>query len=542
MLGSAACVTRVGALAAALVVVGACAGQRGADPGATSRSLPTGPAHQLSDTSSDSLPGGASDSRSQDDERRDAGAGRGVRLFLAGDVMLGRGMTAVVAGDPDGVFADVRHLVAAADVAAANLESPLTLRAHVSRNENALEADPVAAGVIARAGFDVLSVANNHAGDAGPSSVLDTVAAVEGAGMSVVGGGSDRDAAARAVYLERSGVRVAFLAFDATRGGLEAGSDTPGVVHWDHARAHTAVSAARADADVVVVSLHGGVEYLADTDPGQRRLAETLASWGVDVVWGHGPHVLQPVTTIRRAGGGSTVVATSLGNLVFDQQRAMTTRGGLLEIIADTDGVVAYRVGTSDNADRRVHLDHWELPAGDAALLGNDWWTPLRGLGSSRIGTTSPEPSATDLSAWTDFEGDVIDARVGDATGDGRRDVVVSFRRAYRPTLISRQFPDREWADTQGRAAHLGVYDPSGRPEWVAGTMFRPVAHMAVCDGALALAFDQLDDPEIVATGAWRWEGFGFTVPVELPGPGEPRCTDVDGDGHLDPYLDRSAP
>ncbi len=49
-------------------------------------------------------------------------------------------------------------------------------------------------------------------------------------------------------------------------------------------------------------------------------------------------------------------------------------------------------------------------------------------------------------------------------------------------------------------------------------------------------------NPEIVATGAWRWEGFGFTVPVELPGPGEPRCTDVDGDGHLDPYLDRSAP
>ncbi len=485
---------------------------------------------------------GATDPRSGEDERREAGALPTVRLLLAGDVMLGRGMSAVVARDPDGVFADVRHLVAGADAAAANLESPLTHRAHVSRNQNTLEADPADAGVIARAGFDVLSIANNHAGDAGPASVLDTVAAVEAADMSVVGGGSDRAAAARAVYVEPSGVRVAFLAFDATRGGLEADSHTPGIAHWDEDHARTAVADARADANIVVVSLHGGTEYLAETDPGQQRLAETLASWGVDVVWGHGPHVLQPVTTIERVGGGSTVVATSLGNLVFDQQRDSTTRGGLLEIIADADGVVGYRLGISDNADRRVHLDHWELPAGDAVLLGSGWWTPLREPDSNLTGATSPQPVGIDPSKWTGFEGQVVDARIGDVTGDGQRDVVVSFRREYRPTLITEQLPDRLWADKQGRAAHLGVYDPDGRPEWVAGTMFRPVAHMAVCDGALALAFDQLDDPEIVATGAWRWEGFGFTVPMELPGPGEPGCADVDGDGLLDPYLDRRDP
>ena len=234
-------------------------------------------------------------------------------------------------------------------------------------------------------------------------------------------------------------------------------------------------------------------------------------------------------------------MATSLGNLAFDQERTGTTRGGLLEVVADADGVVAYRLGITDNRDRRVHLDRWDLPTGDAVLLGNDWWMPLRGLGSNHAAATSPEPATTDIAGLRGFEGDVVDARVGDANGDGRRDVVVSFRKAYRPTLISEQYPDLRWADPQGRAAHLGVYAPDGRPEWVAGTMFRPVVHMAVCDGALALAFDQLDDPEVIATGAWRWEGFGFTGPAELPGPGDPTCADIDGDGRLDPYIERNA-
>ncbi len=72
---------------------------------------------------------------------------------------------------------------------------------------------------------------------------------------------------------------------------------------------------------------------------------------------------------------------------------------------------------------------------------------------------------------------------------------------------------------------------------WVAGTLFRPVARLAVCDGSLALAFDSLDDPTIVATGGWVWQRFGFTVPAELPGAGTPGCIDVDGDGRLDPVI-----
>jgi hypothetical protein len=72
---------------------------------------------------------------------------------------------------------------------------------------------------------------------------------------------------------------------------------------------------------------------------------------------------------------------------------------------------------------------------------------------------------------------------------------------------------------------------------WAAGTLQRPVAQVAVCDGSLALGFDALDDPAVVATGAWTWWSFGFAIAPELVGPGTPACADVDADGKLDPII-----
>jgi hypothetical protein len=134
--------------------------------------------------------------------------------------------------------------------------------------------------------------------------------------------------------------------------------------------------------------------------------------------------------------------------------------------------------------------------------------------------------------------GDVIVAARGDVTGDDRVDLVVSYRHPLRPMAVHEVLPDRQWADQAGRSAHLGVFDPvSLEPIWAAGTLLRPVAAVAVCEGSVALAFDTLDDPAIVATGAWVWRDFGFVMPDALVGPGTPSCSDVDGDGRADPVL-----
>ncbi len=454
-----------------------------------------------------------------------------VSVALVGDVMLGRGIGPIVRNEPTGVFEDVRHILTRADIAAANLESPLTLRPHIATNPYSLEADPSGAGSLATAGFDVLGIANNHAGDAGRLSILDTIEAVQAAGMETIGGGAQLDDALAVQIFERQGLKIGFLAFDATLAGTRATADHPGIASWDEEQVKAAITSTRPRVDLLIVGVHGGVEYYPGTDPGMAVLAERLAGWGVDVVWGHGPHVIQPVVTTAGVGNRTTVIATSLGNFLFDQSAAGTRRGALLEVLADREGVIAYRVGTTEHHDRRVHFESWSLPDSDAVLLGLEWWNLTR---------PAPfEPARSPGSALDGFTGgDVVDAAIGDATGDGRDDLVVSHRRPYRENEVNTQYPDLVWADSSGRSAHLGVYQLVAlRERWVAGTLFRPVARLAVCDGSVGLAFDSLDDPTIVATGGWVWQGFGFTVPAELPGGGTPGCVDIDGDGKLDPVI-----
>jgi poly-gamma-glutamate synthesis protein (capsule biosynthesis protein) len=453
-----------------------------------------------------------------------------VRIALVGDVMLGRGVAPIADADPDGLFEEVRHVLSAADIAGGNLESPLTLRPHIATNPNDLTADPAYADLLANAGFDVMSVANNHSGDAGRASVSDTVDAVEATGMAAVGGGDDLTEAFSPEIIDHGGVRVAFLAFDATLAGWPAGASSPGIAHWERAAVEAAVIEARRIADIVVVSVHGGVEYLPDTDPILAGLATSMAESGADVVWGHGPHVTQPVYV----EGSETLVATSLGNFVFDQRRAGTETGLLLEVLADVDGVVACRLGRTSHPDRRVHFDGWDLPAGDAVLIDGEWWTPVRSRDLAPV-----RVSVIDSDAFS--FGDVTASSLGDVTGDGIRDLVVSYRHPIRAHPVREAFPDVEWEDAEGRSAHLGVFDPNDQtPFWAGGAMFRPVSEVVACDGTVALVFDGLDDSTVVATGGWVWNGFGFDIPPELPGPGSIGCVDIDGDGRTEPIvLDR---
>ncbi len=456
-----------------------------------------------------------------------------VSLLLAGDVMLGRGVAAITAADPGSALAGVLYPVADADLAAANLESPLTTRPHdPARGPYALEAAPGVARLLAGAGFDVLGIANNHAGDAGPATVRDTLGALTAEGLTAVGGGRTCAAAYAPVVVGARGLRVAFLAFDVTGLGPPCSTTGAGVARWDDVLARTAVVQARSAADVVVVGLHGGVEYERATDPELLRLATALAGWGVDVVCGHGPHVVQPVLTLDPDGDGRvTVVATSLGNLLFDQRLEATRRGALLEVLAQRRGVLGWRVGDTSITSGRAAFEAWRPPTGDAIGRPDGWW--------SLVVAPSPEPSARPPAAvLARLHGDALDAAVGDVTGDGNPDVVVAFRRPFTATAFSGEVPGRALADRAGRSAHVGVYRLDGRqPLWAAGALARPVAQVAACDGWLAVTYSALEDAEPVALGAWRWVGFGFRPLTDLPGAGRVGCADVDGDGALDPVV-----
>ena len=163
------------------------------------------------------------------------------------------------------------------------------------------------------AGVDAVSLANNHAGDAGRGGVLEGLSALRAAGIGTAGAGENAAAACKPWRSTRQGVQVAFFGVCLT-GGLVATADQPGVAHLpEHAELiENEMRAARDRGERIVVLVHGGDEYHAEVNADQRRWARWLVRQGASLVAGAHPHVLQRTET--HAG---TVIAHSLGNAVY---------------------------------------------------------------------------------------------------------------------------------------------------------------------------------------------------------------------------------
>jgi len=249
-----------------------------------------------------------------------------LTLALVGDVMLGRGVEQALEGDWEAAFAGVRPWLAGADVAFANLESPLTAAPQVREGYD-LRADPESVVALRAAGFDVFSLANNHALDAGEAGLAQTVATLEAEGLSGLAHAQPwrrMEAGASSASLRADLSRLCFLAFDDS-------------VHpLDVEAASRLVATAASQSDVVVVSVHWGGEYQAGPSPRQRAVANALAGAGAGLIVGHGPHVLQQVEWV-----GRTLVAYSLGNFLFDQPYPADCRQGAILSVRLRGGRVA---------------------------------------------------------------------------------------------------------------------------------------------------------------------------------------------------------
>lgn len=290
---------------------------------------------------------------------------RSVTITAVGDVCLARQVVdRMEANGADYPFALVAPLLEG-DILVGNFEGALTDRGEPWPKSFNFRTPPRFAGGLARAGFDVLSLANNHAMDYGATGLLDTIAALDAAGIAYAGAGDGIPRAYAPVIVERNGLRVAFLAWVATPDEGSGFSITkwfaqegvPGVAYpSDQAIADT-VRAARAQADFVVVMPHAGTEYRTAPDATQRHIAEAALAAGADAVIGAHAHVPQPV---EQRGG--RLIAWGLGNFVFDLDQwdlagIPEPRVSLALSLTLTEGagVTAwdYRPVTLDNAEDR---------------------------------------------------------------------------------------------------------------------------------------------------------------------------------------------
>ena len=230
--------------------------------------------------------------------------------------MLARGVTP----DEDSLAYLTPHLQSA-DLALANLESPLTNVPEQMDSPYVLCAPTKHARFLAEWGLDLLSLANNHRLDCGEAGLADTRAVLDAAGLMSIGPGF------HPVYRLTNGVTLAFLAFDDVSAPLDAGA------------AAQAIRAARAEGALVVVSIHWGAEYQGGASERQKSLAHEFAEAGAVLVWGHHPHVLQPAEWIETSQGRALVLY-SLGNALFDQHGlADTRRSALVLVVIGADGI-----------------------------------------------------------------------------------------------------------------------------------------------------------------------------------------------------------
>ena len=308
-----------------------------------------------------------------------------VRLVVVGDVMLTRGVP-----DAAAALAPMSRLLRRADLTVGNLESTLSRRGNPTQGSDSFGGGPGLIRPLRSAGFDALSLANNHSGDYGERALLDSVRALANSSIKSFGAGENTAAASRPAVVERGGVRFGFVGFNAIGETPMAGPETPGafslrmpprtgpLVQADLDRVLRAVRRTARQADVVVVLPHWGTQYTHRPEPVQRRVGRALARAGADLVVGGHPHWVQGVEAV-----GDVPLLHSLGNFVFDMDfMEQTMEGVALEATFWGERLRAvrllpYRMDDETFAPRRV-------AGATAARILDDVWSTSTGPFAAR--------------------------------------------------------------------------------------------------------------------------------------------------------------
>ena len=230
----------------------------------------------------------------------------GRTVAIGGDLMLGRGVAERLArSDRTAVWGDLLPTLWSADLAMANLECALTRSTTEWRDSGRkafyFRAPPAAVEVLAVAGIDVVSLANNHILDFEARGLRETIEALDGAGIAHAGAGTDRAAAVRPALADADGLRVALVACADHPVEWAAEDDRPGIhlvrigSATDLERVARVIAGAREAADVVVLSLHWGPNMRERPPAEFRSFARAAVDAGADVVWGHSAHVVQGI-------------------------------------------------------------------------------------------------------------------------------------------------------------------------------------------------------------------------------------------------------
>jgi poly-gamma-glutamate synthesis protein (capsule biosynthesis protein) len=269
-----------------------------------------------------------------------------VHLAFVGDIMLGRTLAQrIVDGKGDSIFKSVGTVLQSADIAIGNLECAIGVGGTKAKKGYAFLAPPASATLLANAGFDLLSLANNHSFDYGPDVFGQTQELLSASGIKTVGAGRNASQAYSASIFTAHGLRIAFLSYadvPSELGGFNAkswtaGDATPGIAWADNESIISSLHTWRSQADFLIILFHFGTEGTIRPDARQVELAHLAVDNGADLVVGSHPHLMQ-----KEEMYNGRLIFYSMGDFVFDSFFGAYNKSDILEVTLARERPVTY--------------------------------------------------------------------------------------------------------------------------------------------------------------------------------------------------------
>jgi poly-gamma-glutamate capsule biosynthesis protein CapA/YwtB (metallophosphatase superfamily) len=285
-----------------------------------------------------------------------------ISLLFTGVIVPARCIQAAIdaRGEADYLFANVKDLISAADLAIGVLNA--TMSDYPPRTgciqTYVLVGGSSNADALSRAGFDLMSVATNHIkncgiGDCGDRAFFDTLDNLRRVGILPVGAGVNLEEALQTVVVTVKGVRFGFVSLGLIEPLAFAGPDTPGIAMLNEENLRSAIQAARQVSDVVIVMPHMGPEDSPYPQEYQQHFARMAVEAGADLVVGNHTHVVQGMQLIDRVQ-----VFYGLGNFIFDQDWDLAHQQGVIAVVRFRGNQYAGYdlIPTHVDGDGTVHL------------------------------------------------------------------------------------------------------------------------------------------------------------------------------------------
>ncbi len=264
-----------------------------------------------------------------------------VSLAAVGDIMFGNYTIEYLEKFGNNYpFDSTVAVLSSADATLGNLEGPFTTGGEKFEKTFNFKIPPKYAAGLMSAGFDVVTLANNHMLDYGITGLKNTLATLDTLGLAHCGAGLDFAAAHRPAILEINGYRVATFGYSLTfPSEFWATGNSGGTCFPEEKLMVSNIRQADSTVDFVVATFHWGAELHNYPKPYQIDIAHKAIDAGADLIIGHHPHVLQGLEVYK-----NRLIAYSLGNFTFSSHSRKSTESMILKVVLTPNGLLLARV------------------------------------------------------------------------------------------------------------------------------------------------------------------------------------------------------